>query len=213
TLHGCAIEDHSLIGIGATLMDGVLIGRGSIVAGGAFVKEGTIVPPASIVVGIPAPGVRQRGCAPENRLNPWRVQRNTGHPHPRPTPAGGYRGAGTGRSTRGGSPPSEPRWSATRTCRRRSVSRRAAERQLIVVDRRRRHRVLDGDPDGALVTRGDRQRELPADARRVRRRRDVERRGTVGRHGRPAQPCQRVGERSKDRRRAGGTVLRAPDPP
>ena len=29
TLHGCAIEDHSLVGIGATLMDGVLIGRGS----------------------------------------------------------------------------------------------------------------------------------------------------------------------------------------
>src|SRR5262249_38711779 len=73
------IEDHSLIGIGATLMDGVLIGRGSIVAGGAFVKEGTIVPPASIVVGIPARVVRQRDCARENRLNAWRYQRNADH--------------------------------------------------------------------------------------------------------------------------------------
>jgi carbonic anhydrase/acetyltransferase-like protein (isoleucine patch superfamily) len=79
TLHGCAIEDHSLIGIGATLMDGVLIGRGSIVAGGAFVKEGTIVPPASIVVGIPARIARERDCARENRLNAWRYQRNADH--------------------------------------------------------------------------------------------------------------------------------------
>jgi carbonic anhydrase/acetyltransferase-like protein (isoleucine patch superfamily) len=79
TLHGCAIEDHSLIGVGATLMDGVLIGRGSIVAGGAFVKEGTIVPPASIVVGIPARIARERDCARENRLNAWRYQRNADH--------------------------------------------------------------------------------------------------------------------------------------
>src|SRR5262249_54453017 len=60
TLHGCAIENHSLIGIGATLMDGVLIGRGSIVAGGAVVKEGTILPPAPVVRGSPPRGVRRR---------------------------------------------------------------------------------------------------------------------------------------------------------
>lgn len=76
TLHGCTVEDHCLIGIGATLMDGVVIGRGSIVAGGAFVKEGIIVPPASIVAGIPARVVRQRDCARENRLNAWQYQRN-----------------------------------------------------------------------------------------------------------------------------------------
>ena len=34
-LHGCTIEDECLIGINATVMDGVVIGRGSIVAGGA----------------------------------------------------------------------------------------------------------------------------------------------------------------------------------
>ena len=71
TLHGCAIEDHSLVGIGATLMDGVLIGRGSIVAGGAFVKEGTIVPPASIVVGIPGPD--PAGTRLRTRESPERV--------------------------------------------------------------------------------------------------------------------------------------------
>jgi carbonic anhydrase/acetyltransferase-like protein (isoleucine patch superfamily) len=79
TLHGCTVEDHCLIGIGATLMDGVVIGRGSIVAGGAFVKQGTVVPPGSIVAGIPARVVRQRDCARENRLNAWQYQRNADH--------------------------------------------------------------------------------------------------------------------------------------
>jgi len=39
TLHACTVEDHCLIGIGATVMDGAHVGRGSIVAGGEFVKE------------------------------------------------------------------------------------------------------------------------------------------------------------------------------
>jgi carbonic anhydrase/acetyltransferase-like protein (isoleucine patch superfamily) len=79
TLHGCTIEDESLIGINATVMDGVVIGRGSIVAGGAFVKEGTIVPPGSIVAGIPAKVIRERDSARDNRLNAWLYHRNAEH--------------------------------------------------------------------------------------------------------------------------------------
>jgi len=79
TLHGCTVEDHSLIGINAVVMDGAVVGRGSIVAGGAFVREGTIIPPGSIVAGVPARVVRQRDCARENRLNAWRYQRNADH--------------------------------------------------------------------------------------------------------------------------------------
>ena len=79
TLHGCTIEDECLIGINATVMDGVVIGRGSIVAGGALVKEGTIVPPGSIVAGIPAKVVRERDSARENRLNAWLYHRNAEH--------------------------------------------------------------------------------------------------------------------------------------
>ena len=77
-VHGCTVEDHCLVGIAATIMDGAVIGRGSIVAGGAFVKEGTIVPPGSIVVGVPAKVVRQRDSARENRLNAWLYHRNAG---------------------------------------------------------------------------------------------------------------------------------------
>jgi carbonic anhydrase/acetyltransferase-like protein (isoleucine patch superfamily) len=79
TLHGCTIEDESLVGINATIMDGAVIGRGSIVAGGAFVKEGTIVPPGSIVAGVPAKVVRTRDSARENRLNAWLYHRNADH--------------------------------------------------------------------------------------------------------------------------------------
>jgi len=76
TLHGCRVEDDCLIGVNATLMDGVVVGRGSIVAGGAFLTEGTIVPPHSIVAGIPAKVIRQRDCTVENRLNAWVYHRN-----------------------------------------------------------------------------------------------------------------------------------------
>lgn len=79
TLHGCAVEDDCLVGINATLMDGVVIGRGSIVAGGAFVKEGTIVPPGSVVAGVPAKVIRERDSARENRLNAWLYHRNADH--------------------------------------------------------------------------------------------------------------------------------------
>ena len=79
TVHGCCIEDHCLIGIGATIMDGAVIGRGSIVAGGAFVTEGTVVPPGSIVAGIPAKVIRQRDASRDNRLNAWQYHRNADH--------------------------------------------------------------------------------------------------------------------------------------
>lgn len=53
-LHGCTIEDHCLIGIGAVILNGASIGRGSIVSAGAVVKENERVPPFSLVAGVPA---------------------------------------------------------------------------------------------------------------------------------------------------------------
>jgi carbonic anhydrase/acetyltransferase-like protein (isoleucine patch superfamily) len=40
-VHGCTIEDHVLIGMGAIVMDGAVVGEGSIVAAGAIVTQGT----------------------------------------------------------------------------------------------------------------------------------------------------------------------------
>lgn len=53
-LHGCVVEDDCLIGMRATLLNGVVIGAGSLVAAGSVVLEGTVVPPRSLVAGLPA---------------------------------------------------------------------------------------------------------------------------------------------------------------
>jgi len=53
-IHGCTIEDDSLIGMGAVIMTGAKIGTCSIVAAGAVVTENTEVPPFSMVGGVPA---------------------------------------------------------------------------------------------------------------------------------------------------------------
>ena len=54
TLHGCKVERHCLIGIGAIVLNGAVVGEESIVAAGALVPEGMQVPPRSVVMGAPA---------------------------------------------------------------------------------------------------------------------------------------------------------------
>jgi carbonic anhydrase/acetyltransferase-like protein (isoleucine patch superfamily) len=53
-LHGCTVEDGCLIGMQATVLDGVIVGTESLVAAGSTVLEGTIIPPRSLVAGSPA---------------------------------------------------------------------------------------------------------------------------------------------------------------
>ncbi|MEE2638808.1 MAG: gamma carbonic anhydrase family protein [Acidobacteriota bacterium] len=52
-LHGCAVEDRCLIGMGAIVLNGVVVGTGSIVAAGTLLAEGTAIPPGSLVMGTP----------------------------------------------------------------------------------------------------------------------------------------------------------------
>jgi carbonic anhydrase/acetyltransferase-like protein (isoleucine patch superfamily) len=54
TLHGCTVEDDTLIGIGAIVLNGARIGKGSVVAAGSLVPEGMQVPPDTLVMGVPA---------------------------------------------------------------------------------------------------------------------------------------------------------------
>ena len=58
-LHGCAVEDHCLIGMGAVLLNNVKVGEGSIIAAGALVVEDTVIPPHSLYMGFPARFKRQ----------------------------------------------------------------------------------------------------------------------------------------------------------
>ncbi|HET6669256.1 MAG TPA: gamma carbonic anhydrase family protein [Pyrinomonadaceae bacterium] len=54
TLHGCYIEQGSLIGIGSIVLDDVRVGAQSLVAAGCVLTPGTIIPPRSLVMGAPA---------------------------------------------------------------------------------------------------------------------------------------------------------------
>lgn len=53
-IHGCAIGDNSLIGMGAILMNGSSVGKNCIIAAGALVPEGVAIPDNSVAVGSPA---------------------------------------------------------------------------------------------------------------------------------------------------------------
>ena len=59
TLHGCTIESRCLIGMRATILNGVVVGEGSIVAAGTLLTERTNIPPRSLVVGSPGKVKRQ----------------------------------------------------------------------------------------------------------------------------------------------------------
>jgi len=54
TIHGCYIEKGSLIGIGATILDGARIGKYSLIAAGSLVTPNTVIPQRSFVLGSPA---------------------------------------------------------------------------------------------------------------------------------------------------------------
>jgi gamma-carbonic anhydrase len=58
-LHGCAIEDHSMIGIGAVVLDGAVVESGAIVAAGAVVSPGKRVRQGELWAGVPAKKLRE----------------------------------------------------------------------------------------------------------------------------------------------------------
>jgi carbonic anhydrase/acetyltransferase-like protein (isoleucine patch superfamily) len=58
-LHGCTIGDASLIGIGATILNGARIGRHTIVGAHALVTEGKEFPDGVMLLGAPARVARE----------------------------------------------------------------------------------------------------------------------------------------------------------
>lgn len=59
-IHGAYLERGCLVGIGATVLDGVRVGSGSLIGAGAVVTKD--VPPGSLVVGLPAKVLRPRSA-------------------------------------------------------------------------------------------------------------------------------------------------------
>jgi carbonic anhydrase/acetyltransferase-like protein (isoleucine patch superfamily) len=64
-LHGCLVGNRVLVGMGATLMDGVEVGDECIIGAGALLTPGTKVPPNCLVVG--SPGKVKRPITEEER--------------------------------------------------------------------------------------------------------------------------------------------------
>ena len=58
-VHGCTVEDNSLIGMGAIVMDHAVVERNCIIAAGAVVLENTRCESGYIYAGIPAKKVKQ----------------------------------------------------------------------------------------------------------------------------------------------------------
>jgi len=58
-LHGCTIEDNTLIGMGATILNHTRIGRNCLIGANALIPEGKIIPDNSLVMGSPGKIVRE----------------------------------------------------------------------------------------------------------------------------------------------------------
>jgi len=57
-LHGCTLEDDSLVGMGSIVMNGAKIGRGAVVGAGSVITEGKQFPEYSLIIGSPARLIR-----------------------------------------------------------------------------------------------------------------------------------------------------------
>ena len=58
-LHGCTVQEGSLVGIQAVILNGAVIGRNCLVGAGALVTEGKVFPDNSLIIGTPARVVRE----------------------------------------------------------------------------------------------------------------------------------------------------------
>ncbi|MBO8157018.1 MAG: gamma carbonic anhydrase family protein [Bacillaceae bacterium] len=58
-LHGCTIRKRSIIGMGATILDGAEIGEECIIGANTLIPSGKKIPPRSLVVGSPGKVVRE----------------------------------------------------------------------------------------------------------------------------------------------------------
>jgi carbonic anhydrase/acetyltransferase-like protein (isoleucine patch superfamily) len=52
-LHGCTIDDYSLVGIGAIILNGVKIGKHCLIGAGTLITENKTIPDGSLVIGSP----------------------------------------------------------------------------------------------------------------------------------------------------------------
>ena len=67
-LHGCTVDDYSLIGINAVILNGARIGKYCIIGANALIPEGKEIPDGSLVMGSPGKVVRELSDAQKKML-------------------------------------------------------------------------------------------------------------------------------------------------
>ena len=70
-VHACTVGDETLIGMGATVLDGAVIGAQCIVGARALVTQGATIPDGSLVLGSPAKIVRALSLAERADIKTW----------------------------------------------------------------------------------------------------------------------------------------------
>ena len=58
-MHGCTVDDYSLIGINAVILNGARIGKYCIIGANSLIPEGKVIPDGSLVMGSPGKVVRE----------------------------------------------------------------------------------------------------------------------------------------------------------
>lgn len=67
-VHGAKLDDHVLIGMGATVLNNAQVGSYSIIGANALIPSGMIIPPYSLVLGVPAKIVKTMDKTVEERI-------------------------------------------------------------------------------------------------------------------------------------------------
>ena len=70
-VHACRVGDETLVGMGATILDGALVGNQCIIGANALVKQGYEIPDGSMVLGSPARVVRKLTEEERASLKNW----------------------------------------------------------------------------------------------------------------------------------------------
>jgi carbonic anhydrase/acetyltransferase-like protein (isoleucine patch superfamily) len=70
-VHACRVSDETLVGMGATILDGAVVGKQCIVGANALVKQGQEIPDGSMAVGSPARVIRKLSDEERAALKGW----------------------------------------------------------------------------------------------------------------------------------------------
>ncbi len=73
-VHACRVGDETLVGMGATILDGAIVGSQCIVGANALVKQGQEIPDGSMAVGSPARVIRKLADEERAGLKGWAMK-------------------------------------------------------------------------------------------------------------------------------------------